>query len=261
MTITFRRHWPEYLMEAAELGTFLTAAGIFTWVLNHPASPLAGWFSNPLQRRAVAGLLMGATAIGLVHTPWGRRSGAHMNPSFTLAFLRLGKVAPWDAAFYIAAQFAGAFAGITAAALLIGPALGSPHVNYAATVPGPAGWGVAFAAELAISFVLMLTVLSVSNTANLARYTPWCVGALVATYITLESPLSGMSMNPARSFGPALLGDVWDALWIYFVAPPVGMLLASELYVRTRGRHSVRCAKLYHFNSGRCIFRCAHPAA
>ena len=261
MTNTLRRHWPEYLMEAAELGTFMTAAGVFTWVLNHPGSPVSAFFPNELTRRAVTGLLMGATAICLVHTPWGRRSGAHMNPSFTLAFLRLGKVAPWDAAFYVAAQFAGGFGGITAAALLIGPALGSPEVNYAATIPGPAGWPVAFAAELAISFVLMLTVLSVSNTARLARFTPWCVGALVATYITLESPLSGMSMNPARSFGPALFGAVWNALWIYFVAPPVGMLLASELYLRTRGVHSVWCAKLYHFNSGRCIFRCAHPAA
>ena len=68
----------------------------------------------------------------------------------------------------------------------------------------------------------MTAVLTLSNTMRLARLTPFVVGALVATYITIESPLSGMSMNPARTFGPALFGQIWDSLWVYFVAPPIG---------------------------------------
>jgi aquaporin Z len=184
---------------------------------------------------------MGTTAICLVQSPWGRQSGAHMNPSLTLTFLRLGKIARPDACFYVVAQFIGAVIGITAAATLIGPALGSPEVNYVATTPGARGSGAAFAAELAISFVLMLTVLLASNTVRLARFTPLLVGALIATYITLEAPLSGMSMNPARTFGP-----------------PLGMLMAAELFVRARGTRSVLCAKLHHLNDRRCIFHCGY---
>jgi aquaporin Z len=259
MLRSFRRHWPEYAMEAGELATFVLLASLFVLALEHPASPVRQGLPDPLVRRILTGLLMGCTAIALVHSPWGQRSGAHMNPSFTLAYLRLGKIAPWDAAFYIAAQFAGAVAGIVVAAALIGPALATPEVRYVATLPGTPGPRVAFAAELFISFLLMLTVLGVSNTARFSRWTPWAVGALIATYITIEAPLSGMSMNPARTLGPAVVGQVWDALWVYFTAPPLGMLLAAECYLRARGRGAVWCAKFHHHNHTRCIFRCAHP--
>ena len=264
MLTTLRTHWPEYLMEAAELGAFMVSAAVFSALLYYPASPVRVAVEGDLARRVVAGLLMGATAICLVRSPWGRRSGAHMNPALTLTFLRLAKIAPWDAAFYVAAQFLGGVAGMVAAAALVGPALGSREVNYVATLPGGSGPAVAFVAEMTISFVLMLTVLSVSNTARLARFTPYFVGVLIATYITFEAPLSGMSMNPARTFGPALLGQIWNALWVYFTAPPLGMLLAAEVYVRMsrwRGAHAIWCAKLYHDRDSRCIFRCAYPSA
>jgi aquaporin Z len=260
MLDALRRHWPEYLMEAGELAAFMVSAAVVVSLLDHSASPVRQVVSDPVLRRLIVGILMGLTAIGIVHSPWGRQSGAHFNPSFTLTFLRLGKIAPADAAFYIVAQFAGAVAGIIVAATLIGSALASPDVNYVATRPGMPGPLVAFAGEFVISFVLMLTVLSVSNTARLARFTPCFVGVLIATYITLEAPLSGMSMNPARTFGPALVGQVWDALWIYFTAPPLAMLLAGEVYVRARGAQAVWCAKLHHDNDKRCIFRCARPA-
>jgi len=88
-----------------------------------------------------------------------------------------------------------------------------------------------------------------------------CAGVLVATYITVEAPFSGMSMNPARTFGPALLAHTAGTLWIYFTAPPLGMLAAAELYVRARGAARVRCAKLYHPFGVRCIFRCGYASA
>ena len=246
-------------MEAVGLGLFMIAAGLAAALVHHPASPIAYAIADPVLRRVLTGVLMGSTAIALVCSPWGRRSGAHMNPSFTIAFFRLGKMTAWDAAFYVIAQFIGAILGIAVAAVLLGSVLSTADVNYAATIPGPYGARIAFAGELAISFVLMLTVLIVSNTMPLSRYTPWFVGVLVASYVTVESPLSGMSMNPARTFGPALVGGVWNALWVYFTAPPLGMLLASELYVRIRGARSVWCAKLHHDNNARCIFHCAHP--
>ena len=83
----------------------------------------------------------------------------------------------------------------------------------------------------------------------------------MATPITLEAPLSGMSMNPARTFGSALSAQVWTALWVYFLAPPLGMLLAAELYVRWHGVHRVLCAKLHHHNTRRCIFHCDYAGA
>ena len=67
-----------------------------------------------------------------------------------------------------------------------------------------------------------------------------------------------MSMNPARTLASAVPAGVWTGLWVYFTAPPAGMLLAAEAYLRLSGRRSVRTAKLYHDDRKRCIFRCDH---
>ncbi len=250
------KHWPEYLMEGAELGTFMISACVFTVLLEYPGSPVYQAIGDPFLRRALVGLAMAATAITIVYSGWGKQSGAHFNPAVTLTFLRLKKIAPWDAAFYIVAQFAGSIAGVALASLFIGMALAHRNVNYAVTAPGPTGPLVAFAAEVIISFVLLTTVLNVSNRKNLSRYTGLFAGALVATYITFEAPFSGMSMNPARTFGSAFGARAFGNLWIYFVAPPIGMLLAAEIYMRMRSSEKVYCAKLNHNNSKRCIFRC-----
>ena len=255
-----RRHWPEYLMEAAGLGSFMVSACVFSVLLFHPAAPALRAIPDPFVRRALIGIAMGLTAIGIIYSPWGKRSGAHLNPSVTLAFLRLGKVRAADALCYMAAQFAGGLAGVLLAALILGDALAVPAVHYAATTPGPSGIAAAFLAEFAISFVLMSVVLRVSNAPRIARYTGLCAGALVAIYITVEAPLSGMSLNPARTFASALPAAEWTAIWIYFAAPLLGMLAAAEWYVRAAGAHAVLCAKLHHDNPHRCIFRCAYPA-
>src|SRR5206468_11315248 len=111
-----------------------------------------------------------------------------------------------------------------------------------------------FLAEFVIAFILMSVVLRVSNTPHLARFTGLFAGALVATYITFEAPLSGMSMNPARTFGSAFAGHLWTGLWIYFIAPVFAMQLAASLYLCGRG--PVYCAKFHHHNRQRCIFNC-----
>jgi aquaporin Z len=248
-------------MEAAGLGLLMLSACFFATLLHHPASPVAQLIQPPLLRRFLIGLAMGLTAISLIYSPWGQQSGAHLNPSVTLTFFRLGKVAPWDALWYVLAQFVGSVLGVGLAALLLRHVITDPTVNYVVTVPGRYGPGVAFVAEVLISFVLMSVVLRVSNHRTLNHFTGLCAGLLVTTYITLEAPLSGMSMNPARTFGSALSAQVWTALWLYFLAPPLGMLLAAELYVRWHGAHHVLCAKLHHHNSKRCIFHCAYAVA
>jgi len=216
--------------------------------------------TDPFLRRIPMGLAMGLTAVGLIYSPWGQRSGAHLNPSVTLTFWRLGKVNHWDAFFYVTAQFAGAIVGVGVAATMLGEWLAHPAVSYAATAPGPDGAGVAFVAEFFISFLLMVVVLTVSNRPGLNRFTGLCAGALVASYIVFEAPLSGMSMNAARTAGSAVYAQVWTALWIYFTAPLLGMLAAAQSYVATRGMQKVLCAKLHHDNSQRCIFRCSYGA-
>jgi aquaporin Z len=123
-------------------------------------------------------------------------------------------------------------------------------------VPGPWGAGAAFLAEVAITFVLMSVVLRVSNRPDWNRFTGLCAGGLVAAYIVLEAPVSGMSMNPARTLGSAAHAQIWTALWVYFLAPPLGMLAAAQVYLWQQGARAVRCAKLHHDNDERCIFRC-----
>jgi aquaporin Z len=256
LTSSLREHWPEYLMEALELALFMVSACFFTVWLYHPASTIAASISSEHWRRMLMGLAMGSTAVAIIFSPIGKRSGAHFNPAVTLTYLRLNKIEPWDAAFYTLFQFGGGIAGVTVASLVLPALINHPKVNYAATIPGPQGLLLALAAEILISFVMMSVILTVSNTKRLGRWTGLFAGALVATYITLESPISGMSMNPARSFSSASVGNIWTALWIYFIAPPLGMLLAAETYLRVRTTADIRCAKLHHHNRKRCIFRC-----
>jgi aquaporin Z len=253
-----RQHWPEYLIEAAGLGLFMISACVFGTLLGHPDSPVIRAVPDPVARRLLMGLAMGLTAVALIYSPWGQRSGAHFNPATTVTFWRLGKVATHDAAFYALAQVLGGLVGVLIAAAVLGELVAHPAVHYVVTVPGPLGTAAAFLAEFAIAFVLMSVVLQASNTARLARFTGLFAGLLVATYIAVEAPISGMSMNPARSLASAIPAQVWTALWLYLTAPPLGMLLAAQAYVSRRGIANVFCAKLHHDNDHRCIFRCRY---
>jgi len=260
MNSALQKHWPEYLMEATELGLFMFSACAFTVLLYHPSSPVAQTMHDGVLRRLLMGVAMGSTAIAIIFSPLGKRSGAHFNPSVTWTFFRLGKIEAWDAAFYKLFQFAGGVAGVMLASVTLGNSVAHQSVKYATTVPGPAGPIVAFLAELFISFILMSVVLRVSNTKRFARWTGIFAGALVATYITIESPISGMSMNPARTLSSAISAHIWMSLWVYFIAPPLGMLLAAEVYQRLNAGRAIVCAKLHHHNNQRCIFRCNFEA-
>lgn len=245
--------WPEYGMEGALLGLFMVSACVVTVALEHPASPLYIALPDPLLRRALIGLAMGLTAVGLILSPWGQQSGAHMNPAVTLTFWRLGRVRARDALCFIAAQALGAIGGVAVSRLLLGAALAHPAVNYAVTLPGVRGMSVAFVAEFSISALLMLVVLAVGASTRWAPRTPFFAGSLVALYITFEAPLSGMSMNPARSLGSMFWVGDFSSFWIYLLAPPLGMLTAAGLFTAARGLAAVHCAKLHHENAKRCI--------
>lgn len=247
-------HWPEYLMEAGLLGVFMVSACVFGALYEFPLSPVHQAITSGFQRRSLMGMSMGLTAIAIVYSPWGKQSGAHINPSVTFTFFRLGKIGGWDTLFYIAAQFIGAVLGVSLVAFFLGKELADPAVRYVVTVPGPNGPWVALLSEFTIAFGLMTTVLYFSNHHRLDRYTGLFAGLLVATYITLEAPFSGMSMNPARTFGSAMPPMIWDGLWVYLTAPPLGMLAAAEIYLWRKGRQGVKCCKLHHNSDKRCIF-------
>jgi aquaporin Z len=251
---SLRSHWPEYLMEAGLLGTFMVSACVFGALYEFPRSPVHQAIMSGFLRRVLMGISMGLTAIAIIYSPWGKQSGAHINPSVTFTFFRLGKIKGWDTLFYVTAQFIGALLGVFLVASFLRRELTDPAVRYVATVPGPTGPWIAFLFEFTIAFGLMSSVLYFSNHDYLNRYTGLVAGALVAAYITLEAPFSGMSMNPARSFASAFPLGIWDHFWIYLTAPLVGMLSASEFYLWRKGELSVRCCKLHHVNDKRCIF-------
>src|SRR6266581_185993 len=233
---SLRLHWPEYLIEASLLGAFMVSACVFGALYEFPHSPVHQAISSDFLRGLLGGLSMGLTAIAIFYSPWGKQSGAHINPSVTLTFLRLGKVRIWDALFYIASQFAGAVLGVALVARFLGKELADPAVRYVVTVPGEHGLRVALLAEFIIAFGMMSTVLYFSNHHRLDKYTGLFAGLLVATYITIEAPFSGMSMNPARTFGSGLSAEIWSGLWVYLTAPPLAMLTAAEVYLWHKGR-------------------------
>jgi aquaporin Z len=254
-----RAHWPEYLIEGWALGMFMISAGLVTTLFDSPDSPVNRAVHDSDAQRVLIGVCMGLTAMALIYSPWGKRSGAHMNPAVTLTFLRLGHVARWDALFYVVAQFAGGTLGVVLVWGVLGDVFAHPPIRYVATLPGAHGVSVALLAEFAISFVMMTMILRVSNSPRLMRYTGICAGVLVALWISIEGPLSGMSMNPARSLASAAHAGWWSAFWIYVTAPPLGMLAAAECRLRLVRGPVGRCAKLHHDNPMRCIFRCAYP--
>jgi aquaporin Z len=258
MSRTLHEHWPEYLMEAWGLATFMIAASLFGTLLFASTSPFPTLIASDSARRACMGIAMGLTALGIVVSPWGRRSGAHINPAFTLTYWRLGKVAHWDAVFYVAAQFVGGLVGVVLMIPLLGRPFTQAPVRYVVTVPGPWGVEAAFSGELVIALITMTVVLNLASRPRLAPFTPYAVALLVATWVTFESPYSGFGMNPARTVASALPADDWTAVWLYIVSPIAGMLIAAELFrsvgeaADTLGRDL--CAKIYHD----ATFFCAH---
>jgi len=260
LVTVLRHHYPEYLIEGWALGMFMVSAGVFTTVFEYPGSLLRDAIQSADLRRVFIGIAMGLTAVALIYSPWGQRSGAHMNPAVTLTFWRLKKVTSSDALFYVLAQFIGGTLGVVLTKVLLNSAFTAPPVHYVVTLPGARGVAWAFAAEVIISALLMWMVLNVSNSTRYAKYTGLCAGLMVAAYISIEAPLSGMSMNPARSFASALPAQQWSHFWIYLIAPVLGMQLAATLYVR-RHQPSIGCAKLQHPPNQRCIHCGYEPVA
>ena len=255
----FSENWRLYLYEAAELAIFMISACVFTVILFHPGYPALRMIPSAIVRRIVMGIGMGLTAVLIIHSPMGKSSGAHFNPAITLTYLRLRKIAVWDALFYVLFQFAGGVFGVGVSSLLMGQRLADPGVDFAVTVPGKYGAAAAFVAELFMAALLMGVVLWTSNRPRFAYYTGYCVGVLIAFYILFFAPVSGFSINPARTVGSAVFADLWTAGWVYFTAPLIGMMGVAEFYLRSFGPDCILCAKLHPDPAYPCPFWCQFP--
>ena len=255
-----RRHWPEYAIEAGFLALFLLAAGIVTAWFESPASPWHAALPDPLVRRLLTALTCGLVVATMIHSSWGRRSGSHLNPAITLAYLRLGKIGRPDALFYVLAQCAGAAVAVLllrAALPALLPATMAPTALASPT--GPGGEWAALAIEVVLSAAEMLMILFTSNHSSWMRWTGTLYGLLAVAMVAWVSPLAGFGLNPARLLALHMPGGLVTAHWLNVPAPFLGMLLGVEAWRLLPGRPAVYCVKLAHNTRGRCIFRCQHP--
>jgi aquaporin Z len=240
-----------YLAEFAGTAILLfvgVSAVAFLWA---PGSPIPV-IPNGALRRLLTGCCFAAGLAAVVYSPLGQISGGHLNPAVTLAFWRLGKVSPRDAVIYAVMQFLGAFAGAYAAGVAWGGLTSA--VRYGATVPGDGyTWPVALAAETAVTFLLVLLIVVCVNRPAVAPRTGLLAATLVAVLVMIEAPMTGASLNPARTLAPAVLGRTYTALWVYFVGPMTGALLAVAAFTGQGGKEAV-CAKVYHTEKYPCPF-------
>jgi len=155
----------------------------------------------------------------------GHISGAHFNPAVTVAFA-LTRHFPWrDVPFYVGGQLFGAILGAVTLRLLIGDA-----AMLGATLPSGT-LTQSFGIEVLLTAVLMFVIIAVAtDTRAVGETAAIAIGATVALDALWGGPISGASMNPARSLGPALVAGIFQAQWIYVVAPLIGAAIGGYLY-------------------------------
>jgi aquaporin Z len=141
--------------------------------------------------------------------------------------------------------------------IVLGSSFREPPVAGVATFPG-GGPGAAFVAEVLIAFGVMIACLTVGSAGRFSRFTGVVAGAMVALSIILTAPVSGTSLNPARTFGSAVVADVWIGWWIYFTAPPLGMILAGDIFRFVSRGKLAYCARISPHGAFSCIF-CGRP--
>ncbi|MDE3247837.1 MAG: aquaporin [Bacteroidota bacterium] len=234
MKASFRKNWLHYLQEALGLAIFMVSACSFAVILESKMSFVHLALPDEFLRRVLMGIVMGLTALFIFYGPWTSPSGSHINPAVTLSFLYLDRICPWDAVFYILAQFIGGVLAVLLMQWIIGAALTDLPVSSVVTVPGKTGLWPAFFTELFIAFGTMTMVLFTSDHRVLKKCTRPAAGILVALYVIIAGPISGFGMNPARSFASAVPAHTYTAFWMYMMAPVLGMLAATMLYSRIR---------------------------
>ena len=252
-------HLAEWAAEGVGTAILLLVVVSVVSVVFGPASPVAGFLPARSPRLLLAGLLIAGSASLVAVSPLGRLSGGHINPAVTFAFWLTGHVHPHDLAGYVGAQLLGALAGVAMGALLWGDRAAA--TSYGLTRPGPGiGDLTAGAIELAMTALLMSVIFTLTSRPRLMRYTPLFTWILVAVLVWRLAPLTGTSLNPARSLSPAVFAREFGSLWIYLVGPLLGAALAA-LMVKLELLRLPLTAKLFHDPSYRSVTRTMMPGA
>ncbi len=202
----------------------MAAAALAVIVFEYPGFSFHHYFQSPLLRRFLIGLVIGITALYILNSSFGKKSGAHINPAVTLIQYRLGNISAINAIFYAIFQCLGGAAGVYLVYLILPKYMSHPSVNFVVTQPSSAGIIIAFILEFLISFILIAVVLYSNIKKQLNKYTASFVAILLLIFITFESPYTGTSLNPARTFASAIVSGEWNSFWLYCIAPILGML-------------------------------------
>jgi aquaporin Z len=205
------------------------AVGTFFLVLIGPGAAMVNAFSDGAVGHVGVALAFAFVVTAMVFA-LGRLSGAHINPAVTVAFWSVRRFPGSEVLPYVGAQCLGAMLAAGALVGILGPVGG-----FGATVPA-VSVARAFGLEWLLSFALMLVIMAVATDPRVPDgFAALAVGLTVGFCALMGGPITGASMNPARSFGPALVGAVWQAHWVYWLAPITGMLAAARLYALMRG--------------------------
>ena len=166
----------------------------------------------------------------LVIASSGHLGGAHINPAVTIGFWSVRRFPARDVVPYIISQCVGAISASAVLVWLLGPV-----GNFGATVPA-LSVARSFVVEAGYSAILAFVIMGVATDKRTpAAVAPFGIGATVFAGALVTGPLTGGSFNPARSLGPAVIGDVWTAHWLYWLAPVVGIVGGMHLYEALRG--------------------------
>src|SRR5258708_19152938 len=251
-----RLHWPEYgseLLGTAFLVFVVVSAVTFSF---GSGSLLRVVLLNSITRQLMTGLLLAASGPLVAISPIGKLSGAHLIPAISLAFWLQGKMHQHDLVSYMVSQFLGAVLGAGFAVLVWRERAASVHNGVTAPGVGYPIWSV-FLIEMGLTCLLVLAIFLFVSNHRLMCWTPLMTWILVALMYWQAAPTFGISLNPARSFGPALVSWFWRDQWVYYLASPIGALLAVVLFrlLSLVGINEVLTAKMFHAPRYRCIFK------
>jgi aquaporin Z len=252
-----KANWSEYAAEACGTG-FNLLVGISAAVIDFsPDLPIAHLIPSQSLRLLLTGLIYAGSGSLFAISPLGKLSGAHINPSVSLAFFARGKMHPHDLIGYLVAQFVGAIIGAFLLVFIWRNYAADVHDGVTAPGAGYPIWFV-FLAEFGMTMTLVLAIFAFLSSERLMRWTPLMTWILVATLVWIGAPVSGTSLNPARSFGPSLVSWFWPHQWLYWIAPPLGALCAVFLFRVFASQRKVLTGKLFHVPHYPCIFRNVH---
>ena len=209
------------------------ALGTFALVFAGPGAAAVDAASGGSVSGVGVGMSFGLIVMVMIFSI-GHISGCHINPAITIAFRALGRIDTKRAAGYIVCQLGGAVLAGLAIIAIVGSkgdaGATTPHIN---------GADAAFWSELILTFFLAFVVFAVATDGRAqGAFAALAIGGYVGFAATGWGPVANASMNPARSFGPAVAANVWDAHWVYWVAPIAGALLAAGVYELLREPHS-----------------------